>query len=256
MDADAHPIPVPPEGLLLSQRMGERLGVATGDLLEIEALEGERAHREIRVAALVNDQVGLSAYMNVRALNRLMREDDLITSVALSIDRTQADQLYASLKQSPKVETVSIKALSLQAFRETTGLLVLVMAAIFSAFALTIAVGVVYNSARIALQERSWDLASLRVLGFTRAEVSRLLLGEIAAELLVAVPLGLWLGRWAVRALVELHETEMFKIPAIIEPRSYALAALGVVIAAAISAFIVRRKIDRLDLVAVLKARE
>jgi putative ABC transport system permease protein len=256
MDEDAHPIPLPPDGLLLSQRLGERLGIEPGDRVEIEALEGDRPRRDIRVAGLANDQVGLSAYMDVRALNRLMREDDAMTAVTVAMDRSQQDRFYAALKQVPKVETVSIKALSLKAFRETTGLLILIMAGVLSGFALTIAVGVVYNSARIALQERAWDLASLRILGFTRAEVSWLLLGEIAAELAIALPIGLWLGYWAVRLLVDLHETEMFKVPAIIEPRSYALATLGVVAAAALSALIVRRRIDGLDLVAVLKARE
>ena len=256
VDAELRPIALPAEGLLLSERLATRLGVAPGGNVEVEALEGERPRRDIRVAALVNDQIGLSAYMDAGALNRMMREDDAITAVALSMDRTQAERLYAALKQLPKVETVRIKALSLRAFRDTTGLLVLVMAAILSSFALTIAVGVVYNSARIALQERTWDLASLRVLGFTRAEVSRLLLGEIAAEIAVALPLGLWLGYVLAGVLVSLYETEMFKVPAIVAPRTYALTVIGVLGAAGLSALAVRRKIDRLDLVAVLKARE
>lgn len=254
--ADLRPIPLPSEGLLLSRRLGERLRVAAGDSIELEALEGERPRRAIRVDALVNDQIGLAAYMDRHALNRLMREGDIVNAVAISMDRSEPNRLYTALKQLPKVETVALKVLSLRAFRETTGMLVLAVAAIMSAFALTIAIGVVYNSARVALQERAWDLASLRVLGFTRAEVSRLLLGEIAAELLIALPIGLWLGYGAVLLLVGLYETEMFQIPAVIAPRSYALATLGVVAAAALSAFIVRGKIDRLDLVAVLKARE
>jgi putative ABC transport system permease protein len=256
IDADLDPIPLPPDGLLLSERLAQRLHVAPGDPVDVDVLEGERPHREIRVAALVNDQIGLAGYMDRRALNRLMREGDMVSAVAVSMDRPGANELYAALKQVPKVETVALKALSLRSFRETTGLLVLLMAAVMTGFALTIAVGVVYNSARIALQERAWDLASLRVLGFTRAEVSRLLLGEIAVELLVALPLGLWLGYGAVLLVVAAYETEMFKIPAVVEPRSYAVATLAIVAAAAFSALIVRRKIDRLDLVAVLKARE
>jgi len=119
-----------------------------------------------------------------------------------------------------------------------------------------VAVGVVYNNARIALQERAWELASLRVLGFSRAEVSRLLLAEITTEILVAIPIGLALGYWLVTGLVAWHETEMFKIPPVIEPRTYAVAVAVVVAAAGISALIVRRRIDTLDLVAVLKTRE
>jgi putative ABC transport system permease protein len=256
VDENAHPIAIPSDGLMLSRRLGERLGVSVGDVVEVAVLEGDRPHRDIRIAGFADDQIGLSGYMDARALNRLMREDDVVTAVSVMWDRSARDRLYAALKQVPKVETVSIKSLSLTAFRATMGFVILMMAAVLSGFALTIAVGVVYNSARIALQERAWDLASLRVLGFTRGEVSRLLLGEIAGELVIALPIGLWLGYWAVRLLVRLNETEMFKVPAVVEPSSYALAMLGVVGAAALSALIVRRRIDRLDLVAVLKARE
>jgi putative ABC transport system permease protein len=256
LDVDLHFIPVPPDGLLLSRRLGERLGIGLGDTVTVEVLEADRPVRRVPVAAFVNDMIGLAAYMNLDALNRLMREGDAINSVAIAVDSHHAAELYRQLKALPKVETVSIKRLALQTFRETTALLVLVMSVIFAGFSIVIAVGVVYNNARIALQERAWELASLRVLGFTRAEVSRLLLAEITAEVAIAIPAGLGIGAWLVRLLVAWHETEMFKIPAVIAPRTYAVAAAIVVLAAAASALIVRRRIDTLDLVAVLKTRE
>lgn len=254
--ADLREISIPPGGLLLPQRLAERLRAAPGDTIEIEVLERDRPHRVLAIAALSNDQVGLSAYMSGPALHRLMREGDLVNAVALTMDRAEAYRLFAELKSVPKVQTVSIKALSLRTFRETTALFVLVLAFIFSTFALTITIGVVYNSARIALQERAWELASLRVLGFTKAQVSWFLFGELALETLIAIPLGLWLGHRIVAVIVDLHETEMFKIPAVIEPRSYAIAALTVLAGTLVSALVVRRNIDRLDLVGALKARE
>ena len=256
LDTDLRAIPLPPEGLLLSRRLGERLGVGPGDTIAVEVLEAERPVRQVPIAALVNDMIGLAAYMRIDALNRLMREGDTINSVAIAVDSREEHELYRRLKALPKVETVSIKMLSLEVFRETTAAFVLVLAGIFSAFAVVIAIGVVYNNARIALQERAWELASLRVLGFTRAEVSHLLLAEIGAETVVAVPVGLALGYWLVRGLVALHETEMFKIPPVIEPRTYAIAVVIVMLAAGASALIVRQRIDTLDLVAVLKTRE
>ena len=256
LDTDLRAIPLPPEGLLLSRRLGERLGVGPGDTIAVEVLEAERPVRQVPIAALVNDMIGLAAYMRIDALNRLMREGDTINSVAIAVDSREEHELYRRLKALPKVETVSIKMLSLEVFRETTAAFVLVLAGIFSAFAVVIAIGVVYNNARIALQERAWELASLRVLGFTRAEVSHLLLAEIGAETVVAVPVGLALGYWLVRGLVALHETEMFKIPPVIEIRTYAIAVVIVMLAAGASALIVRQRIDTLDLVAVLKTRE
>jgi len=205
---------------------------------------------------LVNDVMGMSAYMDLTALNRLMLEGDVISSVSVSFARPQAETIYARLKELPKVATVSIKESSIKSFLETTAKFILVFTGILTIFAAAITVGVVYNNARVALAERAWELASLRVLGFTRAEVSTILLGELALELLAAIPLGLWLGYGFVMMLAEQFQTELFRIPTIIAPRSYAFASLVILVAGAISALIVRHRVDHLDLVSVLKTRE
>jgi len=256
LDRNLRPIPLPPDGVLLSQRLAERLHVRPGEHIRLEVLEGERPQREVRIAGLADDMIGLNAYMRLDALNRLMREGDIINAVDLRTDSSRADALYRALKTMPKVESVTVKALALQLFRATTVFFVLVMAGIFTLFSTVIAIGVVYNNARIAVQERGWELATLRVLGFTRAEVAALLLAEIGLEILAGIPLGLWLGVWLVRGMIVLNETEMFSIPAIIETRSYLLAALIVFGAGMASALLVRRRIDHLDLIGVLKTRE
>ncbi len=256
LDRALRPIPLPPDGVLLSQRLAERLHVRPGGHIRLEVLEGERPVRDVPIAGLADDMIGLNVYMRLGALNRLMREGDTISGVDLRTDGRPADALYRALKAAPKVETVTVKALALQLFRATTVVFVLVMASIFTLFSTIIAIGVVYNNARIALQERGWELATLRVLGFTRAEVAALLLGEIALEIVAGIPLGLWLGVWLVRGMIALNETEMFRIPAIIETRSYLLASLIVFAAGSASALLVRRRIDHLDLIGVLKTRE
>jgi putative ABC transport system permease protein len=194
--------------------------------------------------------------MDVHALHRLMGEGDVLSSVTIAVDPDRADEVYAGMKAFPRIATVSVKTVALESFTETTMSFVLVFTGILTAFAVVIAIGVVYNNARIALAERTWELASLRVLGFTRGEVSAMLLSELALEVALAVPIGLWLGYRFVRWLVEFHATELFSIPAIVAPRSYAIAALIVVAAAIASALIVRMRIDRLDLIAVLKTRD
>ena len=249
-------ISIPPDCVLLTDRLGERLGLKPGDVVELETLEGTRVRRLVVVSQLVNDMVGMSAYMQMDTLNRFMSEGDLVSAVAIAFDQRAAEALYARLKQLPKVATVSIKAAALKSFTETTRTFILVFTGIMMVFAVAIAVGVVYNNARVALAERTWELASLRVLGFTRAEVSALLLYELAIELLVSIPIGLWLGYWAVVALMERHQTELFRIPPVIGVRSYVITALILLTAGVISALIVRLRIDHLDLVSVLKARE
>lgn len=256
LDDTLRVLPLPPDGVLLTKQLGERLRLQPGDVVTVETLEGTRARRDVVVVQLVNDMVGMSAYMEINALNRLMSEGEVVSAVSVSFDPREADTVYARLKQLPKVATVSIKAAALKSFTETTMTFILVFTGIMMAFAVAIAVGVVYNNARVALAERTWELASLRVLGFTRTEVSAILLYELAIELVAAIPLGLWLGYWIVVTLATRHQAEMFRIPPIIAPRSYAIAALIVLTSGVVSALIVRHRVDHLDLVSVLKTRE
>jgi putative ABC transport system permease protein len=256
LDATLRPIPLVSDGLLLTDRLGDRLGVRVGDTITVEVQEGERIRREVVVDALVHELVGLSAYMELNALRRFLREGQTISAVTVSVEPSRADEIYAHLKALPKVATVSIKAFALQSFQETTAAFVLVFTGILTVFAVIIAIGIVYNHARITLAERAWELASLRVLGYTRGEVSLILLAELSLEILVAIPLGWWLGYQFVAAIVAEHQTEMFRIPAIISARSYAVATVAILVSTIVSALIVRRRIDRLDLVAVLKMHE
>jgi putative ABC transport system permease protein len=244
-------------GLLLTSRLAERLGVAPGDRVTVELLEGERVRAELRVAGTVHELAGMNAYLRVAELNRLAREGPVVSVAALRIDRAEEATLLNRLKEMPRAAVVIVTRTLLETFRNTMAQTILVMTAILTAFAVTIAVGVVYNNARIQLAERAWELASLRVLGMTRGEVSVLLLGELALEIAAAIPLGFvggyWLS-WLIIAMMR-HE-EILEIPLVILPGTYLYAGAAVVAAGIVSALIVRLRIDRLDLVAVLKTRE
>jgi putative ABC transport system permease protein len=256
LDARQNRIAVPPEGILLTDRLAERLGVGIGDTLVVETLTGNRNQRSVPVVGVVRDLIGLFAYMDLRALNRLMGDDATFSAFSVRLDQSQGEALFRHLKAFPRVATVASKAVMLQSFRETSARNVLYFTTILTAFAAVIAVGVVYNNARVALQERAWELASLRVLGFTRGEVSLFLLGELAIELAVAIPLGCLLGYLLSWTIVAMTHTDMIAIPIVVAPRTYAFATLAILLAGAGSALIVRRRIDRLDLVGVLKTRE
>jgi putative ABC transport system permease protein len=198
----------------------------------------------------------MTATMELRALNRFMREGDVINAASLKVDPLAAASVWKALQLFPKVQSTGVKASWLRAFNETVAGLVATGAFILAGFGILIAVGVVYNSARVAYQERAWELASLRILGYSAFEVSAILLTELAVELLLALPVGLVLGRSFVQFLISAKASESFDVPAIIEPSSYAIAALVIMGAAMATALLVRRKVDRLDLVAVLKTRD
>ena len=256
LDASVKRVAVPSDGMLLTDRLAERLEVRPGDRVWVETLAGQRNQRFVEVVGTVRDLFGLSAYMNVDALNRLMGEDRMTSSIAVRLDEANGDAVFRRLKSLPHVAIAASKTAMLANFRETSARNVLFFTTILSAFAAVIAIGVVYNSARIALQERAWELASLRVLGFTRGEVSVFLLGELGFELLAAIPLGCALGYLLGWAIVTLGTHDLIAIPMVVTPRTYAFSAVVIIVAGVVSALIVRRRIDRLDLVGVLKTRE
>lgn len=250
----AHPVPT--DGLLLTDRLARQLHLQVGQSVRLEWQEGRRESLELPVVGTVSEMMGLGAYLERHTLNQWLREDDLVNQVTLSVDPGQLGALLQQLKVLPQVGVVLSKAEMRRNIEQITARNVLVFSAILTVFATIIAVGVVYNHARIALAERAWELASLRVLGFTRAEVSALLLGELALEIALALPLGLLGGRWLAQAIVNLIQTDEFYFPLVIQPATYAYAALCVILAGVISALVVRRRVDTLDLVGVLKTRE
>ncbi|MBI5584016.1 MAG: FtsX-like permease family protein [Deltaproteobacteria bacterium] len=256
MDSRFQPVPLPSAGLVLNTKLAEILGVATGDVLQVEVLEGRRPIRSLVVSTLVDELIGLAAYMDIRALHRLLEEEPAVSGAYLSVDPLQANRLYARLKQTPAVGGVGVREAMLESFSKTIAENMAISTTMLIAFACIIAFGLVYNGARIALSERGNELASLRVLGFTRREVTFLLLGEQALLTLLAIPLG-WLLGWGVSALmVRAIESELYRLPLVISGRTYGLAFIIVAASAFVSGLFVRRRIRNLDLVAVLKTRE
>lgn len=253
---DGEPVDLPPDGLVLSKKLADVLGVNAGETVRVEVLQEKRPVADVRVIGLVDDIVGLNAYMSIEAVNRLMREGPRINVVMLSTDPLMQPAIFRELKEMPQVASVSIRDASVESFKNTAGKNMMHMRTINLTFAIIIALGVVYNGARISLSERSRELATLRVMGFTRGEISTILLGEIGTITLMGLPFGLVMGYWFAWGLTWFMDQEVFRFPFIIARSTYGLAAATVLAASIVSALVVRRKLDDLDLIAVLKSKE
>ena len=249
-------IELPPDGLVLTVKLAEILGAQVGDVLTIEVLEGARPVRRVAVAALVDEPVGLGAYMRASAVHRLMREGDNISGAYLKVDAAVAPRLYSILKHTPSVSGVAVREAALASFWKTFGDSIWISTAFMVGFACVIAFGVVYNGARIALSERGNELACLRVLGFTRAEIAGILLGEQAILTVAAIPAGFALGFGLSALLSRFFSRELFRLPLVVNTATYAFAAAVIVAAASFSGLIVVRRLRHMDLTAVLKSRE
>ncbi len=250
------PVALPPEGIVINDFLSRRLEVSAGDVLTVEFLEGRRPVRQVPVAMVVPKLLGAFTYMNLDTLNRLLREGHAITGVLLSVDEARAGEIYAHIKAIPRVSGIGIREHEIANFHETMDETMLFFTFVATVFSAIIALGIVYNAARITLTERSRELASLRVLGFTRGEISYILLGELALLVLAAIPLGLAIGYGLCWYIARAIDNELYRVPLVIEPDTYAFAVTIVLLAAAVSAFAVRRRLDHLDLIEALKTRE
>ncbi len=247
---------LPPDGLVMSRKLGDLLGLSAGSQVDVEVLEGARPVERTTVSRLVDDFLGLNVFMTRDAVHRLMGEGRSVSGAFLQVDPAGELALYRDLRTTPAVAGVAVKAAMLQNFQETLARSIGITRTIMIVFASIIAFGVVYNTARVALSERGHELATLRVLGLTRAEIARILFGEWAVVTALAQPLGLAIGAGLAALVVRAFDTEVYRLPLMILPRTYVFAVATVVTAAVVSGLTVRRRLDHLDLIAVLKARE
>jgi len=256
LDRNLKKVDLPPEGVMLSTKLAEVLGARAGDSITVEVLEGERPVRRVAVVRLVDEWIGLSAYMDARALNRLMREGETVSGAYLSIDPRFAPRLYSLIKRTPAVAGAAFREMMLASFLETIAKSLTISTTVLIVFACVIAFAMVYNSARVALSERGHELASLRVLGFTQREVSVMLLGEQAVLTLAAIPLGFAIGFGICALLALLMNTELYRMPLVVSGKTYAFALLIVAASVGLSGLLILRRLYNLDLVPVLKTRE
>jgi putative ABC transport system permease protein len=256
VNADLRRITLPDEGLVINDYLARKLGVALGDWLWVEVLEGRQATLRLPITQLVSEPLGLQAYMNLDALNRVLGDGDVISGVLLAVQDGAQAAVFKHLDRRPRVVGAESRLASISALYKSIAQMTGLFTWISLLMGMVINFGVVYNSARIALAERGRELASLRVLGFTRGEVSYILLGEQALLVLLSIPLSFAAGYGLSWFMAYNLQSDLYRVPVHIPAAAYAHAALITVVSALVSALAVRRRIHALDLIAVLKTRE
>ncbi len=245
-----------PGGILLSELLASQLHLQVGDMVEVEFLTGKRGTYQMRVTGLVTQYFGLGAYVDLTYLNQLFGQSPLVSVANITLDEAQLGDLHIALKDIPNLAATNMLTQARRSFEQTISRNVSIMTTIYISIAVLITVGVAYNGARIQMSERSRELASLRILGFTRWHVSYILIGETMLLALLAQPVGWWIGRLLATAMMRAFSSDLYRLPLVLEPATYAKASLVVLFAALGSVLIVRRRLDNLDLVSVMKTRE
>jgi putative ABC transport system permease protein len=256
LDDQARPVGLPPNGLLISAKLAEILGAKPGDRILLEIQEGRRPVCEVVIHGTITDFSGVAAYMEINALRDLIREGDTVSGAHLAVDTAQWSRFLEKVKESPRIANLRMTDATRASFQKSTGEMIGKIQGIYFTFAIIVSFGVVYNSARIALSERGRDLATLRVIGFTHREVAGVLIGELAMLTLVALPVGLFIGSQLAAAIIATASSETVRLPLMLTARTYATAVLVVLISSTVSFAVVSRRLHKLDLLGVLKAKD
>ena len=246
----------PLEGLILSAKLAEVLGAKIGDELVVEALMGRRRVLALPLVGLAQDFTGIAAYMDLPAMNRFLGEGDIITGASFTIDMARRAEFLRAIKGIPRISWIAVKETMRQSFRETTAQSMGMLQTLYLVFAVIVAFGVIYNNARISLAERARELATLRVIGLSQREVGAVIVIELALLAFLAVPLGLLVGTGFATAIIQSVNTETVRLPLVFTPYTYTFAVIVVGLASALSAVVVLRKLNQLDLIGALKAPE
>lgn len=256
IDADEREVALPAAGLMLSRQLAEQLDVSPGDEVGVELLTGRRTEARLPVSTTIEELVGTRAYVDSEVLARLTRDASPVGAALLRIDPAYREEILRELGEMPMVLGVSEREAALELFASMIEENLLTMIGFYVAFASAIAVGVVYNGARILFAERAHELATLRVLGYQRREVAVVLLGEIALLIVLAVPVGLFIGYWMAQLMTAMFSSDLFRLPFAPSRATYGYATIVVLAAAMLTAFLVGRRLNQLDMIAVLKARD
>ena len=254
IDSGPRQLVLPARGIVLSAKLADVLRVQPGDEMVVKVLEGEERELQVPVVGLAEDFAGTAAYMELSALNRLLLEGDRISGAHAVVLAGRWGEFLRAVKETPQFAGCVIKASVRDGFRKTTAESIGLIQKIYTLFATIVAFGIIYNSARISLSERARELATLRVLGFTRGEVGAVLVGELVLLTLVALPCGLMLGSAFAAGIITTVNTETVRLPLVLTPANYAYAVLTVAAASSLSALLAARKLADIDLVSALKA--
>lgn len=257
LDDRQQPVQLPANaGLTITQKLAEMLDVGRGEEVIVEVLDGSTRQRSLRVSQVFPNFTAPAAYINRNQLHAFLREGERLSGAFVEVDSQELTKLYGQVKQLPTIVGVQDKTAAMDTFRSTVSESTSLMRTVNALFASAIALGVIYNCALITLTERARDLATLRVMGFTRSEVSTILLAELAIITLLAIPLGLPLGYGFAYVTTLALDTETHRFPLVIQRDTYAYATVVILLAATFSALYVRRMLDNIDMLSVLKATE
>jgi putative ABC transport system permease protein len=257
LDKNGTPVAIPETGLILSKKLAEILYLKTGDHVRLRPLIGRRTEVIASVAGIVDTYLGLSAYADIGYLSRLLGEE-LSANIVLgkTCNKSEWKNLYSALKKRPAVVGISERTRSLTQMDERFGKVMGTMIFMTVFFAGLIAFGSILNTALVSLSERSREVGTLRVLGYTPAQITWIFSGESHLLNSVGIVLGLIAGIGLSKLVSAAYSTELYRFPSVIYPSRLVISAILMFFFITLAQLIIYRMITRFPWLEVLKVKE
>jgi putative ABC transport system permease protein len=251
------------DGLILSERLALKLDVQQGDSLDIRSpLFRLAKNQQVEVVEIIPQYLGMNAYMELSALEELLRQGKLATSFFVGVRGDTDEAVGQSIstlrdryRESDLVAGVDGRE---ERFRQTRELMETFGSAIYLYVFIGVITGfsIIYSSSFIILSERSRELASMMVLGMTPREVFSVITFEQWFISFFAILAGIPLAQMMQWGMAMEMSTDMYTIPGELSLPSLFVAPLITGLSIWLAQRFVLSKIEKLSLIDVLKTRE
>ncbi|MDX9916796.1 MAG: ABC transporter permease [Gudongella sp.] len=241
---------LPENGVLLSTLIAKRIDANIGDFIELKTFLPDAEDQMLEVKGIVEQFIGSGIYMDIEQMYRIFGEKNIATGAYAKSDVDLALQL----KDVEGIRSVQSTGDMQEMILEYTEIMMISLGVLILLGGV-LAFAIVYNITTVTINERIMEFSSLRVMGFKKNEIYRLIARENALMSVAGIILGIPVGYATIKSVEVYVSTDMYIIPAIVLPSTYIIAIIATVIFIVIAQIATYRRIHHLNFIDALKNR-
>lgn len=244
------PVKLPREGISITEGLARLLEVEVGDSINIKSFIPGRESVVLSVNEIVEQPLGVNAYMDLEHMQRVLLDHDYINGAVIRGERLESSEL----DHVKHIKSVLLSADMMAIFKEFTALtyasiLVMVASAGILGFA------IVYNATIMSIYERKMEFSSLRVLGFDKQHIFKMLFRENLVLSALGIIIGIPLGASMVDSIMASFSNELYTMKADFDFMAFVYTTVVTIAFVLIAQVATHHKIAKLDFIEALKAR-
>jgi len=243
-------INLPNDGIVLSEGLARFIGVEKGDKVKIKTFIPNKDDIYVEVKDIIKQSLGTNGYMEISYMGNILLDKSLITGVYIN----SSDNIKGELENIKGIASIQSLADMRSIFEQFMGLMIGSIS-VMIVFAGILGFAIVYNSTIMNIAERRLEFSSLRVMGFSKKEIFKIITKENSVMTILGIILGIPLGQSMISSLESTFSTEIYTIEMNPTLSSYIITAILTIIFVIIAQLATYKKINSLDFIEALKNR-